>query len=152
MPFDPLAPNPIPWTAGYATLADVERLDAALTFTASSKPSTDDVVGFLEDTAAEIDGVLAVRGYQVPVPVSATQSYRLVTLYNARGANAQAQNAAPDSPHADSSAKLWAATLKMLAAGDVELPDAPRDTETAAPRTPRSADTATSFFRRDMVL
>jgi phage gp36-like protein len=109
------------------------------------------VEGFLADTAAELDGYLAARDYQVPVPASATAAFELVTRYNAIGANALAQAAAPDSPHADKAQKDWERILKALREGNVELPGAPRDTGVTAVRV-RSATDQPPFFTRTMRL
>ncbi len=138
----------------YATLSHVESLDSALTFTANSKPSTQDVVSFLEETALELNGVLAARDYVTPVPSSATAAFGLLRRYNAVGANALAQTAHPDSPKAEAAERAWNRALRMLREGEVELPDAPRNSGMLAPRI-RSGGanaSATPFFVRDMAL
>lgn len=52
---------------GYCQLADVQRLLKQRTISASSVPSSDDVEDFIKLVFAEINPVLARRGYRVPV-------------------------------------------------------------------------------------
>jgi hypothetical protein len=111
--------------APYATIADVEALDGALTYTLNSPVTKTDLGGFLAQTAAEIDGLLAGRGYAVPVPATAAVSRTIVSYYNALGADSLAQRAWPDSPRADAAEQAWRKARDMLAAGTVDLPDAP---------------------------
>lgn len=138
---------------GYATVSDVESLDSMLTFTQVSKPSIEDVVRFIENTAIELDSALNANDFQTPVPTTATAAYRLLTYYNALGADCLAQKAHPDSPKADSACKAWDGALKMLAAGKVVLSDAPRNDDVGRLRIRSSAcAVATPFFTRDMEL
>lgn len=57
--------------AGYCVLADVVREMGRYgpNLTAVSVPSNADATALIDQIAAEIDGVLAARGYQVPVAV-----------------------------------------------------------------------------------
>lgn len=127
----------------YATPSQVFARSRGRTFTATSKPSTSDVDVFLTDTANELDGILRARGYTVPVPTTATSAYGLLAGYNALGAAAQAELAAPNPQGRSSDAlKLWQDAKRMLRAGEIEL-DAPKDTGQAVPR---FGATATSRF------
>lgn len=132
----------------YAGLADVERLNAQRTFTATSKPNSDEVVGYLRDTAAVIDGILRRRRYQLPVPAAATAALGILNLYNAYGAFALSERAAGASPHRDAAEKLWADAQKMLRDGLVEL-DTPRNRDTTLSR---GVFPATAMFTRDQEL
>jgi hypothetical protein len=134
---------------GYASAADVERLDAALSFTPNSLPSRDDVTLMCEDVSAEIDGILAAQNYTVPVPTTATVSFRLLRRFTALCANALAQRAAPDSPNAEAAEKACADCMKRLEDAKVVLPDATRDLTRSSMRV---SDVGTSFFFRDMAL
>lgn len=114
----------------YATVTDVRRLNPTRTISEQSKPSTADVSGFLEDTAAEIAGILHGRGYVTPIDPSSPAAYRLVRRYNAIGGHALAERAAPTSREGSTEAAedAWEAARKMLREGRIELPDAPRQT------------------------
>jgi hypothetical protein len=115
---------------GYATISHVEALNALRTFTATSRPNASQVTGYLEETAGVLDGILAARGFQLPVPTTATSALRLLEHYNAIGAHAFAERAAESSPHKEAAEKLWADAQKMLKDGIVEPSDLPRATAT----------------------
>ena len=131
----------------YATLVHVERLHAARTFSDRSMPTKDDVAGFLEDCAVELDAALAAREYEVPVPTTATSAFRLVQRWNAAGAHALAEEAAPDSPKAEGARKEWERILKRIEDGKIDLPELAHDEETSGIRT---LAPATPMFTRDM--
>src|SRR3954447_7900962 len=103
----------------YATLSHVKARNAQRVYSATSKPSVDDVGGFLEQTAAILDGILAGRGFALPVATGATSALALLEHYNTLGAWAEVERAAPGgkSPHADGADKLWADAQKMLRDG-----------------------------------
>lgn len=135
---------------GYATVADVEQLAQARVFTATSKPSTTQVVDWLEQTAGVLDGILRAKGYSLPVPASATQTLKLLEGYNAIGAAAFVEQGAPTSDRRDQAMTLWQDTQKMLKDAMLELDDAQDATVTS----PRSSfpSAPTPFFTRDMEL
>lgn len=143
------AQPPIAEPAGgaYAAVADVEALNTARAFTASSRPNTADVVGYLADTAAVLDGILVERGYVVPVSPVATAARQLLRHLNARGAYALAERAAAQSPHRDRAEEMWAEAQKMLHDGQLELAVASRDSSTSFARAPAGAS---AYFTRSM--
>lgn len=130
----------------YATLSDVTALTGRAA-DGSSRPTADEIGGFIRSTAAVIDGYLAAEKYVVPVPPSATVAFELVRHYNALGARCLALQAAPtgkkDSD--DDACKAWAAAQKSLADGKVQFPDLPRDTARSRTR----AGSPTSRFPDD---
>lgn len=111
----------------YATLADVQARDAARQFSASSSPNAQQVGLYLRDTAAELDGILSALGYGVPIDSSATVAFGMLRGFNALGANAMVQEAAPTSRNADQARQLWESCKAALRAGEVTLPDASPD-------------------------
>lgn len=133
----------------YANPTVVYARDRGFTFTATSKPSTGDVEQFLEDTAVELDGILRGRGYQLPIPTTATTALQLLANYNAHGALAMIELSAPTSgDKRDDAQKLWNQCKRMLASGDVTL-DVALSTDAGLPR---HGGQATAMFNRDMGL
>lgn len=112
---------------GYASIQNVQARDPTLVFTATSTPNASQVAQFIEDTAAELDGILAARDFSVPVPTTATQAFALLRSYNALGANALVQEASPTSRSRDQARALWEDCKKALRAGDITLSDAESD-------------------------
>lgn len=108
----------------YATIQDVQARDPTLQITASSVPNASQVSRFIEDTAAELDGILAALDYSVPIATTATQAHAMLRGFNALGANAYVQEATPTSRDRDLARKLWEDCKKALAAGNVALPGA----------------------------
>lgn len=138
---------------GYATVADVQALNTARgTFTASSNPNLTQVSGFLDQTAAVLDGLLLAQGYQLPLPSdgSASSALALLTHYNALGAHALTERAAKSSPLVAEAEKLWEATQQMIVNGQVTLPGVIRDTQRVRPRGPDPC--GSPFFSRHMWL
>lgn len=133
----------------YATVSDVTALNAARTFTGSSVPNTNQVAGYLTETAAVLDSILGARGFTLPVPITATSALELLEHYNAIGAHSFAENAAPSSPHADAAAKAWERAQKMLADGLIEPPGLTRD---IASTRARVGGSPTPWFPRGMCL
>src|SRR4051794_8470002 len=120
----------------YATISHVKARNPQRVYTATSKPSVDDVTSFLEQTAGILDGILTGRGFQLPVPTAATSALALLEHYNALGAWAEVERAAPGgkSPNADPADKLWADAQKMLRDGLVEPVGLVRDVTRTSPR------------------
>ena len=111
----------------YATVADVERLEAHRTFTPNSKPSKDDVVSYLEGCALELDAAAYGLGYSVPLdPTANPQAFGLFKRWCALGANAQVQQAAAESKRKTEALQAWQSAVKALRDGKYELPDAGR--------------------------
>lgn len=130
----------------YATVVNVENLNSARIFTTTSKPSTEEVIDFLEGTAAELDSLFLEQGYGFPLASGyATQARTLLKHYNAMGAYAWSERSAEISPHRDQAWDAWQTALKAIRDGRVSLVDADRDTNTA---NARSGGVATPFFYR----
>lgn len=107
---------------GYATLIDVQELNQGrATYTASSKPSATQVADWLDQTAAELDGVLRGRGYALPVATTATSALKLLEGYNAIGAFAYQERAAQNSNRADQAWEMWMHCLTALDSMDLGL-------------------------------
>lgn len=121
---------------GYATLSDVANRDTLRgDYTANTKPSSTQVIEYLEDASVTLDGLLRAKGYQLPV--TATSALRWLRSANADGAYARVQAAATEGDDLDESAqKAWEAALKMLREGHIEL-EAPRDLTALGSRTNR---------------
>ena len=110
----------------YTTTDRVAARSPGRIFTATSKPSATQAGYFIEDTAAQLDGILSERGYSVPVPSTATVSFALLRDYNTAGAHCLVEKSAPtgrDSDMKDACA-AWEAAKKALSSGAVDLPDA----------------------------
>ena len=130
----------------YATPTTVYARTTGRTFTASSKPNTSQVAGYIDQAAGELDGILRRVGYALPIATTATAALALLEHYNALGAEALIEISAPVSGGRDKNAlKLWDDAKKMLASGDLEL-GAAMDAENALPR---SGWPATAMFSRD---
>lgn len=120
--------------AAYAEVDDVARLAQGRTFSATSRPSTSEVVDFLALTAGHIDARLRAQGYSVPVSATAAAARRVLAHTNALGAAHLVEQAAPTTTDTRLAAarRLWEDALKALTS-DMEL-DADRDTASARPR------------------
>lgn len=130
----------------YATIAHVNARCPMRTFTGSSNPSIEETLGFLQDSAAVLDGIVAGLGYLTPVPPTATVSLAILKRANAIGAWAEVEQAAPSNKkdQAELAMKQWADAVKLLR----ELPDAPRNTGESYARGAR----ASAFFTANMAL
>jgi hypothetical protein len=133
----------------YATLSHVAALAAKRVFTATSIPNASQVVQFLEDAQAEVDGILAGDGYQVPVPTTATIALGLLRRTVAIGAWAQVERSAQVAPDAKEALAMWEQARGELVKGTVQLADAPR---LAGLNFARANPYATPFFSRTMEL
>ena len=100
----------------YATIADVQRRVRPRQFTGSSNPTLEDVTAFLDDAAAELDGILLGRGYVLPVRPQATVALGVLRRANAIGAWAMVEQAAPTGKEgqADRAQQEWAAVQRGL--------------------------------------
>lgn len=135
---------------GYATVADVEQLNTARTFTGSSKPSTTQVVDWLEQTAGVLDGILKEKGYSLPIATTATGALKTLEHYNAIGAAAFVEQGAPTADRRKEAMDLWLNAQKMLKDGAIEL-GASQDEALSSPRSSFPCS-PTPFFSRDMEL
>lgn len=104
----------------YATLSHVHSRDQGRApFTANTKPAAADVVRYLAQTAAEIDGIIASRNYTLPIPTSATAALDLLEGYNADGADCLVQRGAQNSGRRKDACDAWAAAKKALETVDL---------------------------------
>jgi hypothetical protein len=133
----------------YATVSDVRSLNPARTFTGSSRPSASDVIGYLTETAAVLDGILSARNYVLPVPIVATNALELLEGYNAIGAWYLSETAADSSPHREAAERAWNLAQKMLRDGLIEPVGLTRDITTGRAR---AASVPTPVFFRGMTL
>lgn len=134
----------------YATVSHVQGFNAARKFTASSIPNDTQVVSYLVETAAVLNGILIELEYALPIPDTATQALKVLEHFNARGAWAMSERSAEASPHRDKAETLWDEAQKMLRDGVVKL-DAPTNQQVAMPRYP-AADASAPFFTMEMEL
>lgn len=135
---------------GYATVIDVAAQDVARgTYTATSRPTASQVILYLDNTAAELDGILRAQGYTLPIGGEATQALTMLREFNIFGAAAMveqtAQNTTPQ--RLQTALKLWDDCRKMLQGGVIEL-DAAKDTATLMPRYATGNIAATPYFTR----
>lgn len=127
---------------GYCTLADVVEQNKGRwptgTIPASSAKqlNVDQVNDYIEQTAAEIDGILRAKGYSLPIATTATSALKLLELYNAQGAACMVEQGSP-TPRPDrtgaSACAMWREAKKMLKDGCIEL-EADLDTTESMPR------------------
>lgn len=110
----------------YASTSHVSALDRGRdTFTAGSKPNTNEVTRFLEQTAGEIDAILRTRDIAFPLPTSATSALALLEMYNSFGADCLVQRAAVNSSRRKEACAAWEAAKKFLLEEDLGLPTDP---------------------------
>lgn len=140
--------DPVRSDAAYAEVDDVVRLTQGRTYTASSKPTVDDVVNWLSSTRTELDGLLRRGGYEVPVATTATSALALLAHGNALGAACLVESSAPTSDRREQACKLWGEFKKSVLAGDLEL-DAGKDATNSAPRS-NAANQATPIFALEL--
>lgn len=132
----------------YATIADVQALNAKRQFTQSGDVTIADVENYLTQTAGEIDGILRGQGYSLPIPTTAVETLTTLRQFNAYGGHFHAEHAAPVSKHVERAEKLWKSALCSLRDGKLEL-DAPRD---MAESHARAGFAASPMFTRDLML
>jgi hypothetical protein len=133
----------------YATVSDVQALDPNAKITMNSAVTRDDVVNYLHQVGAEVNGILAARGYAVPVPGTVVATYLatppggtqalptfvasavspvafdICRRLEAAGAHALLERGWPDSPLEQSAMAAWLSSRDMLKAGQLDLLDAP---------------------------
>ena len=108
---------------GYCNPTIVYARNSARTFTATSKPATQMVQDFIDDIAAEIDGILRTRGYALPIPTTATSSLKLLEHGNALGAAMLVEQAASSGGQDkdDFATKLWENWKDAIIKGTMDL-------------------------------
>jgi hypothetical protein len=128
----------------YVTPSVVFGRDTGRQFTQNTKPTASQVAEYIDLTAGELDGILRKRGYALPI--SATSALKLLEHYNALGAAAMIETAAPTAGGKDKTAlAMWESAKKMLGDGGIEL-DAASDSRSGRPR---HSTGATALFLRD---
>lgn len=128
----------------YATVAHVQAHNAGRVLSATSVPNDTQVIDFLEETAAVLDGILREKGYALPIATTATSALKFLELANSYGAWAAVERSAKSSEQRDRAETLWEGAQKMLRDGGIEL-DAPTDAQLALPR---SQAAASAWFTR----
>ncbi len=134
--------------AGYVNATVVYARNAGRTFTASSRPATQMVQDFIDDTAAELDAILRMRGYDLPVQ-GATSALKTLEHGNALGAGFLIEQSAPSgSPDKLRMAfELWKSFKDALQVGDLEL-DAPADNASSDVRHALTSSATAMFVDR----
>lgn len=119
-------------TDGYCQLAHLQALNAQRTYDANSIPSSTDAEGFITDVFNEINGVLDVLGYTVPVATADAVASRILRTVNQYGACAKAERGTHsvglggESERADSLQTEYERLLGLLRDGEMSLVDAER--------------------------
>jgi hypothetical protein len=119
----------------YASLSDVQAMEPARVYGASTTPATSQVGLYLDNRAAEIDSILLEKGYSLPVPTTASSALLLLRKVNAQGAWADVSAGAPGSPFREASDAAYQSALAMLKAANTIL-DIPKNEIRASPRGP----------------
>jgi hypothetical protein len=131
--------------SGYVSATLVYARDSGRTYSATSQPNTSQVDGFITQIAAEIDGILAARGYETPVASAATSALALLEHGNALGVQVLIEHSAPNGQgKVDMAVKLWESFKKTISEGKLEIPQIPADTS----RGLRTGTAATALFIR----
>jgi hypothetical protein len=109
----------------YCTITDVQSLNPKRTYGATTTPTTTQVNSLIDLIAADIDVILAAKGYTTPV-TTPTAFANWLKLLNAYGAAAEAEAAMfPETvdkgstPHANDLLKKYNERLEMLRKGEV---------------------------------
>lgn len=113
---------------GYATVMDVQGRNVARgTYGASTRPTADQVVEYIEMTAAELDSILRSKGFSLPIASEATQALALMEHYNALGAACLVESSAENDARAAGVCSMYESAKAALEAGniDLDLPDDP---------------------------
>ncbi len=135
----------------YCTVSDVQARCKKFTISGTSKPTETEVEGFIDQCAAELDGITATLGYTTPV--TGTESLKLLKKANADGAAFYTYNAAFSavSPNASTLGaeyqEEWKHFLSMLRRGEIILTDAP--TSTHRQGEPRGSALSSNFIDDD---
>lgn len=138
----------------YASAPDVSARIGVATITASSKPNTTQVAGYIDDISDELDGRLAALNYTTPIPTGATTAFDLLNAWTSIGA---AMNWTAALPQGESGKHLpylerrWNTILKALEDGTMAVPGLSKDTTTGRVRFGVGGGTssATPYFVRD---
>ena len=117
---------------GYCLLAHIQSLNSQRTYGSTSVPTDTDVEGFISDVFHEINGVLDVLGYTVPVATADASASRILRTVNQYGASAKAERsthsvgASGENERADALQAEYERLLDLLRDGGMSLVDADR--------------------------
>lgn len=139
MPIRPEVPEGNTPTTGqiiaYAGVGDVEAMNRGRKIGEGANPTKKDVEFFLEVVAAEIDGILIDKGYQLPIPSTATGALQMLRRVNAQGAILEVELASPSSQHAERFQKTYDESIEMLKTADLVM-NVPKSDGRSKPRGP----------------
>lgn len=151
----------------YCDLADVRRHLAFLPASSSPsgpltplpatyRPNSTQVDEHCRQASNEIDAVLALVDYSVPIPTTASLSYQMVRGWAAIGAaqmSAQAMPQGADSKHAAALGERFTAILTSIRDRDIVLPDAGKEARSRARSFAAPADSAgaSPMFTRELI-
>jgi len=120
---------------GYATMQHVESYLPQRTFNSSSSPTRDGVLQFITDIYHQMNGVLDVLGYNLPIPSGNSTAIAILRNINGLGAASQAEQAANQignvraSRVGDILRKEYDREFMLLMDGDKVLPGVNRNTQ-----------------------
>ena len=135
----------------YISITDVEgHLPARAPFTGSTRPNATSVLQAIDEVEGDIDSILVISGYPLPIPAGATGALRQIRTAAVRGAAAMVERIAPTSQDREPSMRLWTEAKKMLRDG--QLPDYPKTGADVQPRQGPDAADSVSVVRIDMAL
>lgn len=109
----------------YCTVENVQAVMQTMFSRNSGYPTYEDVEGFVDNVAADIDGVLQSAGYTTPI--TATRAVALLKKYNELGAACQSYHAAYRTddilpPHAEYWCQEYRDFLSRIRRGEQQLP------------------------------
>jgi hypothetical protein len=119
----------------YAGASDVVAFNKGRVPGVGQNPSLTDIKFYLETVAAEIDGILIDKGYQLPIATNATGALLMLRRINAQGAALEVEQASPSSSHLERFRKAYEESIDMLKTADLVMNVAKSD-ERAKPRGP----------------
>jgi hypothetical protein len=127
----------------YAATSDVESLLSGVVLSATSRPTASQVANLLVLASNELDSMLGLVDYSVPIPTSATASIEMARSWTSIGAAYKTAMSMPqgkESKHAEVYGAEWRAILQGIEAGQRYLPDAARE----GSKMPRHAEADTA--------
>ena len=120
-------------TDAYCEATDVERVTGK-SYSTTSTPTTAQVEQLIKEHGDLLNAAISAGGWTVPVASGTTRSLNILQVLNAKGAAADAENAAPGAARASARTERWAkevADARMaLAKGNLDLPDATKGDDT----------------------
>jgi hypothetical protein len=139
----------------YCSVDDVRALAPSRKLGEGNNPTQANVQSYIEGVEAEINGVLTLKGYSVPVlKAQAPLAFALLRRVTSQGAAAQLEASAGNNPAAaERTEKVYVAALKQLSTAD-EILDAAQNVERSKPRGPGVTNVSPApgnapFFSRD---